>query len=156
MSKLLILGFFLFSGFIFGQTTLYKGVWFDIKYPSDFKVKPSLKLYANENEDAAWFVSPDGSVEFFVHSPQWSGTVNLLEPTDQEKLAGKSTEKSGEATTTWITIAAKNGSYTRSYVLTTTESTSKVLGIKYKDQKSYDLYKQKYIDFKKSLIQYAD
>jgi hypothetical protein len=52
----------------------YKGAWFEIEYPDAFTVEPSLKSSTNvEGFDSALFTSPDGKVQFYIFSPQWTG-----------------------------------------------------------------------------------
>ncbi|MDG1657730.1 MAG: hypothetical protein P8H56_04025 [Crocinitomicaceae bacterium] len=50
----------------------------------------------------------------------------------------------------------KNIKYTRSIYSKKTETTHLIFSIKYKDQETYDEYKDQYSAFKKSLEQYAD
>jgi hypothetical protein len=142
------------------EVSNYKGAWFDIKYPSDFKVKPSIKSSNSTNGyDSVWFASKDGSVEFYVFSPQWNGNpVDIeLKPNMEEYVARKE-EKGNSKIIRFVTIRALDNTYFRSYVDTenTALNTRLVFGIKYRSQKDYDKYKQYYLDFKKSLRQYAD
>ncbi|MBF0543928.1 MAG: hypothetical protein HQM08_05835 [Candidatus Riflebacteria bacterium] len=138
----------------------FKGAWFEIQYPEDFTVEPSLKSTTNvSGYDSAFFVSPSKEVSFYVFSPQWNGKpTDILLKTDKEtELALKKTEKNGVVVIE-CTIAAKDGSYTRSYldVEYTKSNTRKVFGLSYRDHKVYDQYKDRYIQFKSSLIQFAD
>lgn len=142
-----------------GQTKTFKGAWFDIKYPSAFKVKPSLKSATNTNGyESAFFESPDRLVEFYVFSPQWRGEATDIELKTSEKITGDKTETTGNTTIRWWTIAAKNGSYTRSYQEKTDNisNTNWIIGIKYKNQAAFNKYKKQYLAFKSSLVQYAD
>jgi hypothetical protein len=151
----------------------YNGDWFKISYPYDFIANPPVAVGRFRAEtDEAKFTSPDGSAEFFVYSPQWSG-----EPTNYLSAAPNETVLSNQSSvdtnskaifgypyrvTRYITFAAKDGSYKRSAVSIKTGFPNQeanfhlVFGIKYKDQASYDRYLQKYLDFKASLVQYAD
>ena len=139
----------------------YKGAWFDIQYPVDFKVRPALKSSSSAfGYDSAFFISPDGMVEFYVFSPLWNGdpsediAINLAEEIYETQ---KQEEKNGKQVR-WVTINAKNKAYSRSYVDTedTNFNTRLVFGIKYRHQKAYNKYKSAYLKFKKSLKQYAD
>jgi len=137
----------------------FRGAWFSISYPPGFIVRPSMKSATTGGKgfDSAFFVSPDGKVEFYIYSPQWSG-----EPTDvalkpnTEKLISTKTVKTNDKTTIWSTISAKNGSYTRSLLDIKDSSTRRVFGIKYADPKTLAKYKKHYQKFKESLVQYAD
>ncbi len=141
------------------QTKTYRGEWFDIKYPSSFTVKPSMKSYEdNKQYLSAFFISPDREVEFYIYSPQWSGDPTDIGLTGKEKLSGSTTKTTGSVIITNWTIAAKDGSYLRSYEekKDTLINTTRVFGIKYKNQAAYNKYKSKYLAFKSSLVQYGD
>jgi len=138
----------------------YTGAWFQVWFPDDFKAIPSMaSTTAEEGVDSAFFRSPDGQVEFYIFSPQWSG-----EPTDiamnasLEIVRAKETTASGDKQITRLTIDAKDGSYSRSYRDTVSNNGSirGVVGIKYKDQAAYNRYKSSYLRFKRSLQQFAD
>jgi hypothetical protein len=151
-------------------TKEYKGAWFKVTYPANFTAK-------QEGQDEASFTSPDGSAQFYVYSPQWSGDpasyLNAL-PTETVESDTSTPDTSQYGTTDYkkviryVTFAAKDGSYKRSFVSTiagyvtapdSTDYSSKthlVFGIKYKDKATYDLYLNQYLAFKKSLVQYAD
>jgi hypothetical protein len=157
------------------STTTYKGAWFDVAHPSTFTAR-------KEGMDEASFISPDGTVEFYVYSPQWSGdpvwymqsqaNETLESDTSTEDLNPPNTNQYGttyyKKVFRYITFTAKDGSYKRSLVSITagwvikpedTDFSSKthlVFGITYKDKASYDKYLGDYQMFKKSLVQYAD
>ena len=135
----------------------YKGAWFDIKYPAGFKVVPRQKSSSNATGyDAVSFLSPDGRVEFFIYSPQWSGNPDWIKQRSGEKLTGKSSERTGNKTITYVTL--KGLAYTRSYAdyRDAQSNTRWVFGYKYKDSASYHAYRDLYLKFKQSLKQYAD
>ena len=137
----------------------FRGAWFSVSYPPGFIVHPSIKSNTTGGKgfDSAFFTSNDNKIEFYVYSPQWSGdpTDVVLKP-DTEKLISTKTAKTKDKTTTWTTISAKNGSYTRSLLDIKDTSTRKVFGIKYTDTKNLAKYKKYYQKFKESLVQYAD
>ncbi|MBF0543926.1 MAG: hypothetical protein HQM08_05825 [Candidatus Riflebacteria bacterium] len=142
------------------QSKTFKGAWFEIQYPEDFTVEPSLKSPTKvSGHDSAFFVSPSKEVSFYVFSPQWNGKpTDILLKTDKEtEVSLKKTEKDGVVTIE-CTIAAKDSSYTRSYtdVEDTRSNTRQVFGISYPDQKVYDQYKDRYSQFKSSLVQFGD
>jgi len=148
----------------------FKGTMFDVEYPEGFIASPTQPTFELEgvelvDTDEAYFASPDSSVIFFVYSPQWSGfPENYMQKRVNEVLVdeNKSEEKDGYETTITESASFKDSSglYHRAYVSITTDmdgsETKKVFGIQYKDQESYDLYREAYKKFKKSLNQYAD
>lgn len=160
------------------DTSLYRGYFFDIEYPTSFTSKPNEPTFiSNEIEyietNEAYFTSPDGNVEFFVFSPLWGGdpeTYSLNATTDEEvvaELTDESIDSGGplgegtDKTVLWLTMQAKDDSYTRSLVSVTQtgEDGSElhhVFGIKYQNIDSYENYKDDYTRFKDSLRQYAD
>lgn len=141
----------------------YSGPWFDIEYPDSFTARPGRAGCLSSGRcDSAFFASADGAIEFYVFSPQWGGdpAVDLdLNPTT-ERLVEEKTATKGDITTRWVTVAAKDRSYTRSYVVIRDENEGSWLlhafGIKYKDQATYAAWRDTYIQFKESLVQYSD
>jgi hypothetical protein len=136
----------------------YTGAWFRIQYPSTFTVRPSLHSETTDRGyDSAFFTAPDDSVEFYVFSPQWTGepTDIALRPATETALDRKQETKAGK-TVTWVSIKAKDGSYTRAYVDTEEGSTRLVFGIQYRNQAAYERYRAAYVQFKQSLEQFAD
>jgi hypothetical protein len=147
---------------LFAQTKTFSGAWFDIKYPAKFKAKPSLKSASSATGcESATFTSPDNSVQFYVFSPQWSGTASDIDLKKNEKMIEQKIDTSGEhrekILKNW-TIMANDSSYCRSYQekANTDLSVNYVIGIKYKDKAAYEKYKKQYLAFKASLIQYGD
>lgn len=138
----------------------FEGAWFTIKYPSDFTVRSSMRsLSSADGYDSAFFLSPDSLVEFYIFSPQWNGHPSDIEIRPQsEYLIDSDIRQFNDRTETLYTIAAKNGSYKRSYreVKQYESSLNWVLGIKYSSERAYQKYQQAYVRFKKSLEQYAD
>ena len=139
---------------------LYKGAWFDIKYPSDFRVRPSMRSQSMPGKyNSVFFVSPDKKVEFYVYSPQWSGDANDIELDERtEKASPAEVQKKDGREITYYTITAKDGSYTRAYQQTVSNegSVKWVIGLKYRSAADYQKYKGAYLKFKGSLQQYAD
>ena len=138
----------------------YTGAWFKVWYPDTFEVIPSMaSTTVQKGVDSAFFRSPDRQVEFYVFSPQWSGDPSdiALDPS-QETLRTKETKRSGDKQISWLTIDARDGSYSRSYQDTVSNNGSVrwVVGIKYKNQAAYNRYKRSYLRFKSSLEQFAD
>ncbi|TXF78931.1 hypothetical protein [Chryseobacterium sp.] len=138
----------------------YTGAWFEIEYPERFIVEPSLKSSTNvEGFDSALFTSPDGKVRFYIFSPQWAGKPEdiSLKSSDEILTDSSSAVNNGLTIKRW-TIAAKDGSYFRSYESTseTPGNIGKVVGISYAENKYLEIYKKEYLHFKNSLQQFAD
>jgi hypothetical protein len=138
---------------------VYKGAWFEIKYPAAFQVHPSLKSPSGQGYDSVFFAAPDGSVEFYVFSPQWNGDPgDVAINSRNEVLVSQTSEKKGSKTVRRVTIKARDNSYSRSFEDTEDEATNtrKVFGIKYRNAATYSRYRQTYLTFKQSLTQFAD
>ena len=141
------------------NTGVFSGAWFDIRYPAGFNVKPSLKSSTAEGYDSAEFIAPGGEVSFYVFAPQWGGTAaDIALIPKRERLVAEQRRKLPERKIRWFTIAAKDGSYRRSYQETVTQKGSviTILGIKYRNEKSRLRYQKEYEQFRKSLQLYAD
>lgn len=138
----------------------FRGAWFEVWYPPGFAVVPSLKSATSiEGHDSAFFRAPDGQVEFYIYSPQWSGEpTDILIDEQTEKHAGSETSTSKANVVTWFTIRAADGSYTRTYQDTRSHDGSIrwIVGVKYANQRAYEKHKDDYKRFKQSLRQFAD
>jgi hypothetical protein len=136
----------------------YKGAWFEVRYPSTFKVRPSLPGSSESIFDSVFFTAPDGNAEFYVFSPQWNGDPSDIQIKGNEVLVSKTSDNRGKVTVRRVTVKARDHSYTRSFEDTEDSATNtrKVFGIKYRDQSAYDRYRQTYLTFKQSLRQFAD
>lgn len=138
----------------------YKGAWFEIKYPSTFKVRPSLESISFDGQyDSAVFTAADRSVEFYVFAPQWNGKPTDIElDARTEELVSEHSETKKTITVRRVTIKAKDGSYTRAFE--DTENTDlnirRVFGFKYRNQAAYNKYRNQYLKFKSSLQQFSD
>jgi hypothetical protein len=138
----------------------FQGAWFAIKFPPGFMVRPSLPSNSAVNGfDSVFFTAPDGSVEFYVFSPQWTGfptdieidpMIEVLVSFDVTQRAGKSIRR--------ITIAARDGSYQKSIedIQDSVTKTRRVFGITYVNTAAYNYYKETYLIFKASLCLFAD
>ncbi len=137
----------------------YTGAWFAVNYPSDFTVKPSMKsLTSTEGFDSAIFTSPDSTVSFYVFSPQWSGKPSEINIRSNEIMTDSITEGLEEGITVneW-TIEAKDKSYKRSYrEVIRQDNINWIVGLQYTSDAAYRKYRQQYLNFKNSLMQYAD
>ena len=134
----------------------FKGAWFDIEYPDTFKAENSLR--SSTNSDSAIFTSADGKVQFYVFSPQWSGEPTDIKVKAGEKISATSEEKKNGLFVKRWTVEANDGSYSRAYEETSenVSHTNKVFGIKYASKADLERYREEYLHFKNSLIQYAD
>lgn len=137
----------------------YKGAWFEIKYPSGFRVRPSQLSSSASGYDSAFFTAPDASVEFYIFSPQWNGEPgDIAINSRSEVFVSQDTDRRGNRAVRRATIRARDGSYTRSFedVEDTDSNTRRVFGVKYINSRAYDRYRQTYLTFKQSLRQFAD
>lgn len=145
----------------------FTGSWFKVEYPSDFAASPTKpKNKFNDYEfietDEARFTSPDGTVEFFVFSPQWGGDPKdyLIQQANEKTVSSSEDIANSDdpyaVSHHWVTYEDKDGKYTRAYHSLMTESTHHVFGVKYTNRKMYERYKASYLAFKKSLQQFAD
>lgn len=136
----------------------YSGAWFQIEYPANFTVQPSLRsTTSKEGFDSATFTSPDDRVQFYIFSPQWSGEAADIKVQSNEKQTEvTSATENGLLIRRW-TIQAKDDSYLRSYESSAeTGGINKVFGIKYASAADLKRYRTEYLHFKNSLEQYAD
>ena len=137
----------------------YKGAWFEVEYPFSFKAENSQKSSTSiEGFDSAVFTSADGSVQFYIFSPQWSGEAKDIALKPNEIKADSSSQILNGLTVKRWTIQAKDSSYFRSYESTseTEGNINKIFGIKYSSPRELEKYRQAYLHFKNSLQQYAD
>ena len=136
----------------------FTGAWFTVEIPANFSVTHSLQSATrSEGYDSAVFTSPDGKVQFYIFSPQWSGIATdiSLQPGETQTESVKATEN-GLVVERW-TIKADNGAYFRSYESTSeTGGINKIFGIRYTSQEELERYRPVYLHFKNSLQQYAD
>lgn len=137
----------------------YRGAWFEIKYPANFRVRPSLRSSSASGYDSVFFTAPDAAAEFYVFSPQWNGTPSDIEvDLSTEILIARKFEQRSDKTIRRVSVRSRDGRYLRAFEDTedNTTNTRRVFGITYRDQASYDRYRQAYLAFKASLIQFAD
>jgi hypothetical protein len=158
---------FLISGESRGEKKwiTYKGAWFEIEYPSGFKVKPAQKSATSTiGYDSVYFISPDNNVVFYVFSPQWQGKAREtdieINPNSEELIEQNVTKEQDQVgkfkTIRTFTVKAKDNSYVRAIRDETTDTTRLVFGIKYKSKEFYNEYYNDYLLFKKSLRQLSD
>ena len=140
----------------------YRGAYFEVQYPAAFKASPLEGAKPRESKGAT-FTSPDGTMTFYLFSPQWAGEAPgiALDASRETEISRKSDagKSSGVAGTyTWTTIAAKDKSYTRTYqdFLASDGSIHWVIGMKYRDDTALQKHKEAYGRFKASLRQFGD
>ena len=136
------------------QTKTFRGAWFTIQYPDDFTAEGSLPSAGSDEDntfDSATFTSPDGTVTFYVYSPQWSGDPTDIDLQKDEREGQREVTRGKKQTVTYWTIGAKDGTHTRSYQEVRQGEKMHVIGIHYTTQKAYNKYKKQYLAFKASL-----
>lgn len=141
------------------KSGIFRGAWFDVRYPTDFTARPSLKSSTAEGYDSAEFISPDGTIAFYVFAPQWGGNAaDIVLVPEREQLVAEQRRQVRDREIRWFTIAAKDGSYHRSYQETVARqgSIKTIVGIKYRSQETRLRYQNAYELFRKSLKLYAD
>jgi hypothetical protein len=138
----------------------YSGAWFQISYPADFSVRPSMKSATSvKGYDSVYFISPDKSLELYVFSPQWNGNpLDIQINHDTEVLSSQDKKTNNGITTNKMIINAKDNSYQRIIIDTEDKNlnTSKIFGVKYRNQEVYEKYKGIIQKFIKSLTQLGD
>lgn len=140
-------------------TTVFEGAWFEVAYPADFTVRPSLESSSTEGYDSVFFDSPDGEVSFYVHSPQWGGEPSdfTLDPAT-EVVQDSTSTTDGPLTTTRVTIRARDGSWVRSYVTEADERGPSrwTIGWRYASEEARERYAPAFEAFRASLTQFGD
>ncbi len=134
---------------------VFNGASFKVEYPPEFAARPSLKnpTFPDFNT-SAFFSSPDSAVEFYVYSFGGEGQATDIALDPKKEVVSSQSEKDVKKPgkkIRWVTIKAKDGSYTRSYEDTEFKDSGRdIFGIKYRDQKAYERYKADYLKFKMS------
>ena len=164
--KVITICIFLLFTFVINQSSQsqikwkkYKGTWFDIKYPSDFKPN-------RVTDNSVFFTSKNGDVEFYVFSPMWSGhpeEIKLdknLESVVETK--NDAYEEDGiKGTYIFQKIIAKDSSYSRDVILyyneNSTDNCSKAYCMKWSSDNEQHNYHDAFLNkFIKSHIRYLD
>ena len=126
------------------QTKTFRGAWFTVEYPANFTAEGSLpSATSGEDEafDSATFTSPDGSVTFYVYSPQWSGDPTDIELSENEREGQRKVTRGKRQPVTYWTLGAKDGTYTRSYPDVRAHDTMPDLGTPYTTYQAHHHYK---------------
>ena len=150
-----------------GDWLIYRGPWFDIEYPRSFRPlafdrAPGAVNVKTFDRDGISFGSPEGAVEFYVYSPQWSGDPSWVRPAPGEREIERSVSTEGAGPErkllTWVTIAGPGNAWKRSYVQIRQPdlNTEWYFGFRYQDAAAYAAYRPAYLHFRSSLVQYAD
>lgn len=141
-----------------GGKLTYQGAWFDIAYPRGFAVHEREPSASGAGHDGASFISPDGTVEFYVFSPQWSGTSQWCRLRAGESVVSQTRQQEGDKTVTWTEVAVGDAAGHRAWVeiANPTLNVNHCFGIWFMHQEDYDRYQTRYVAFKESLVQYAD
>ena len=141
------------------KTQVFRGAWFEVRAPATFVVKPSLKSSTADGYDSVEFVAPDGAVSFYVFAPQWGGeATDIALNAAHEQIVTERRKTEGNRELRWFTIAARDGSYKRSYLETLAQqgSVRQIVGIKYRNDAARRQYQQAYERFRRSLRVFAD
>lgn len=137
----------------------FQGDFFEIGVPPGFVARP---VKTGHQLNAVVLTNKKLGVEFAVFSPQWDGEAPFKKSLAGERLVSKNVKKAGKEIAEDITIEATDGSYTR-YVLSQTfenapngSRTNKTFGITVSDLQTHQRVKNLYIEWKKTLTQFAD
>ena len=172
----IVLTIFMFVAFVVSANAdngvwIYKGKWFDITVPNEYKYKKNNLCLTEQNCDSAFFVTDKENKYLFVFSPQWGGNENeyisLFNLNDDERLVLDSLDKKNyidksgrvvekDAILRREVTINKEGSYIRKYIVHTNlvTNTRYVFGIKWPSKEKMDM--KQFQLFKKSLVQYSD
>lgn len=133
------------------------GAWFSSVVPEGFKAKSSFPSSTSVGEyDSYFYISPDEKVQFYVFSPQWTGSPNdIIFPNEKIKV-NEIQNPDGSITREWTLEANRQTPYIRSFTETKSENTILITGFYYKDQAAYEAYKSDYEHFINSIQQYSD
>lgn len=148
---ILLFGVLLLGNTDRNSTKLYRGEWFDIRYPASFKAT------ATDEKNGATFRSPDNAVTFYIFSPQWNGEPSWLGAMAGETVQDSTqTIKDGIATTR-VTYRSTDGRLRSIEDVENRELNARsTFGIAYRDEATLKKYRNAYLAFKRSLRQYAD
>jgi hypothetical protein len=139
---------------------VFRGAWFDIRYPQNFRPRPSLKSpSAPGSYDSVFFISSDGLAEFYVFSPQLGGSpIDILPRECCEEIVLEKKESPTGKNIRWVTLKAADSSYQRSFVdvYNTVTNTRHAFAIKYSSRDAWQRYEKEYNTFMQSLVQFGD
>lgn len=138
----------------------FTGAFFSVQYPSSFSVSTPYNIPQDRSPiNTALFTSSDKKVTFYVFSPQWNGQPDGISKNPESEVLVDSTSevRNSQRVTRWTLYNQKEKIY-KSFEQTDhlEYRTRKVFGIFYTSSEAREEYKEKYLDFKKSLIKYAD
>jgi hypothetical protein len=145
------------------QYEAYKGKWFGIYFPRDWRVTPSLRDTSagagDEVYDSVFFTAPDNAAEFYVYCPRYTGKPKDVEINRLvENQLGQTLEEAEGVRIRTVRIQAKDSSYVR--FIEDTEAFIKrrrlVFGVKFVGQEAIKKYNPAYMHFKQSFRKFAD
>ena len=145
----------------------FEGDRFVIQYPRYFKVHPGQRGDMFGFPDEASFTSPDGTAEFYVNDdpdngtphPKWLPNLKTEVVVSTRTVPGAFLGSGQRAYARYVTIRARDGSYTR-YVSESMrrcghfESCDKAFGFKFRDARAFAKYRRAYDRFRLSIIRY--
>lgn len=137
----------------------YKGKWFGLYFPRDWRVTPSLKDTSSGANDSVFFTAPDNAAEFYVYCPRYTGKPKDVEINRLiENQLGQTLEESEGVRIRTVRIQAKDSSYVR--FIEDTEAFVKsrrlVFGVKFVGKEAIKKYNPAYMHFKQSFRKFAD
>jgi hypothetical protein len=142
-------------------TREHRGTTFAVRYPAGFTAR-GVEEDGQEGTAAA-FRAPDGSVEFYVYSPLWTGEPAYARLAEGEVEVSRAVEtpRPGRRVER-VTVRSKDGSSLRSWEDVQEEDaanasrTRRVFGLRYRDAQALARHREAYLAFKRSLQQFAD
>lgn len=137
---------------------LYHGNFFEIGVPPNFVERPEGKLVGDNRSDGVSLWNESQGVEFYVFSPQWNGVSPWTKTKTAETLDSHESKTTGDVVEEQWTMTAKNKSYVRFVVslTNTTLNTNRTFGIRIPNMKVYAKVKPTYVQWKRTLQQFAD
>ena len=134
----------------------YHGNFFDIGVPPNFVARPEDKRRRRELGDGVSLWNRRLQVEFYVFSPQWNGVGSYTATRKSETLdSHESMTTGGMVEERWV-MTAKN--YVR-FVVSITDTklnTNKTFGIRIPNMRTYELVKPTFVQWRRTLQQFAD
>lgn len=134
-----------------------KGAWFETNVPNGFEAQPSVSSSTSvEGFDSYFFTSPDEEVQFYIYSPQWTGSPNDIVFPNEKITVETVHNNDGSVTRRWTLKPNRQTPYYRSFAETKSENNVLITGFFYKNEAAKAKYKADYDKFTQSVIQYSD
>ena len=136
----------------------YHGNFFEIGVPPNFVSMPENKRRGGGSGDEVALWNQDQQVEFYVYSPQWNGVASRTVTQSTETLDSHESKTTGGLVEERWVMSAKDKSYVR-FVVSFTDTklnTNKTFGIRVPSMRTYAQVKPTFIQWKRTLQQFAD